>query len=234
MHTEHFRPKKQVDIEDDPSQRGYWWLGAAWKNLLPACGHCNRSPGVDHPTGLSYGSGKGNRFPLLPGSPRANGPGQENAELPVLIDPSYEEPSHYFTFRVLDDLSFATIKHLKTTAEQFRATGTMEILGINRDGLVRMRTAHLKSVKYAVRGYIKAAKVLNQAIAGNAPQPVIDQCQTDVQQEWDELYDTYLNPSRQYLHATVRLVESELCSAGLKLSSLLQGRDLHLPAASLV
>jgi hypothetical protein len=37
---EHYRPKGAVD--GDAGHRGYWWLGAAWENLLPSCIDCNR------------------------------------------------------------------------------------------------------------------------------------------------------------------------------------------------
>jgi len=37
---EHYRPKGAVD--GDAAHRGYWWLGAAWENLLPSCIDCNR------------------------------------------------------------------------------------------------------------------------------------------------------------------------------------------------
>lgn len=37
---EHFRPKGEV--EGEPAHRGYWWLAAAWENLLPSCIDCNR------------------------------------------------------------------------------------------------------------------------------------------------------------------------------------------------
>ncbi|MBX8485227.1 hypothetical protein [Pseudomonas cichorii] len=233
MHTEHFRPKREVHANDDPKQRGYWWLGACWENLLPACGYCNRSPGIDHTTGWRYGSGKGVRFPLLPGSPRAILPGEEALESPVLINPAEDEPSDYFTFRQLSGLSFATINHLPTIAQQIRAMGTMEICGLNHDGLVRQRTTHLKGVAIVARGYVEAAIRLNETIARRAPQATIEECKVKVDTALDDLYDAYLLPSCAYLHATVRCIEKEFWSAGLRLKELLANRELYLPAHNL-
>ncbi len=233
MHTEHFRPKGEVHKDDDPTQRGYWWLGASWENLLPACGHCNRSPGTDHPTGLTYTSGKGYRFPLLPGSPRAISPGEEHLEYPVLVNPAEEEPSDYFTFRHLNGFSFAVINHLPTFKAQLRAMGSMEIYGLNRPGLVRLRTAYLKGVALATRTYIKAAIKLNKAIAQGANQTSISEAEAEADSALDELYKTYLLPSCPYLHAAVRYIENEFWNAKLSLKDLLAGKELYLPSHNL-
>lgn len=233
MHTEHYRPKREVDALDEPTQRGYWWLGACWDNLLPACAHCNRSPGVDHTTGWSHGSGKGNRFPLLPGTPRAMLPGEEMMESAVLINPTEDEPSDYFTFQQFSGLSFATINHLPTVNAQLRAMGTMEICGLNHDGLVRQRTAHLKRAAIAARRYIEAAIELNKAITKRAPQASLDDYKNKVDTAMDELYEAFLLPSCVYLHATVRCIEKEFWAVGLRLKTLLANRELYLPTHNL-
>ncbi|MES2264736.1 MAG: hypothetical protein V4724_40075 [Pseudomonadota bacterium] len=38
--VEHHRPKGGV--QEDDTHRGYWWLAAAWENLLASCIDCNR------------------------------------------------------------------------------------------------------------------------------------------------------------------------------------------------
>lgn len=54
--VEHFRPKKGV-MGDSSGHRGYWWLAAAWDNLLPSCLDCNRRRFQPTPESLSSLSG---------------------------------------------------------------------------------------------------------------------------------------------------------------------------------
>lgn len=236
MHIEHYRPKKEVDAVDDPSCRGYWWLGADWDNLLPACSRCNSAPGVDHPTGHNYKSGKGIRFPLLPGSIRANTPGEEVYEMPVLINPANDQPSDYFSFRtslLTDSLSFATPKQLRTIHDQMRAQGSIDFYGLNEPGLVRERSSHIKKVTFSCRQLLKTLSNYNKIIKQSTIEKEILQAKTELQSELDEFYDAYLTADKVYLHATVKCVESELLKVGLSLKELLGGYDLHLPQSAL-
>ena len=79
--VEHFRPKKSVAGED---HGGYWWLAFDWTNLRLAHPTVNRRK-TDYLTGEKRG--KGTYFPLKSGTVRANSPGEESQEEPVLLDP---------------------------------------------------------------------------------------------------------------------------------------------------
>lgn len=97
--VEHFRPKGGVD-DGDP--RRYFWLAWTWKNLLFACTTCNCKP---------Y---KGNKFPLQLGTQplplptrvevlAGQGPAFEiEAEHPMLIDPSREDPMDHIVWLPLN------------------------------------------------------------------------------------------------------------------------------------
>ncbi len=79
--VEHFRPKKSVAGE---KHGGYWWLAFDWTNLRLAHPTVNRRK-TDY---LSREMrGKGTYFPLRDGTDRANSPGEESQEEPVLLDP---------------------------------------------------------------------------------------------------------------------------------------------------
>lgn len=80
-HVEHFRPKKGVTGE---KHGGYWWLAFDWTNLRLAHPTVNRRK-TDYLTGEKRG--KGTYFPLKSDTVRANSPGEESQEEPVLLDP---------------------------------------------------------------------------------------------------------------------------------------------------
>ncbi len=87
--VEHFRPKAAArsTVGGKLERPGYYWLAYDWENLLFACEQCNRR-------------GKGNAFPLAspPALPRSHHQGIQ-AEQPVFIDPSREDPSVHIGFR---------------------------------------------------------------------------------------------------------------------------------------
>jgi uncharacterized protein (TIGR02646 family) len=86
-HVEHFRPKLRVD--EWPSgvhtYPGYYWLAYAWSNLFL----CKQLINVSY---------KKNFFPLLEGSIRNWNHHDANIEIPLLIDPSIENPRDYIRF----------------------------------------------------------------------------------------------------------------------------------------
>lgn len=98
---EHYRPKKAVTDENDVPvtidvdgtarpHPGYYWLAYEWRNLLPACQLCNqRSTDKTDSARL----GKRNRFPVA--GFRATGPGEEEDESPLLINPTIDDPEQH-------------------------------------------------------------------------------------------------------------------------------------------
>lgn len=114
---EHYRPKGAV--EGDAAHRGYWWLGAAWENLLPCCIDCNRRRFQLTPVDVTsltamaipgyvrgfvpLKTGKGASFPIrgvritAEPSPRAS-PGALAAEQPLLLNPCEDEPADHLLY----------------------------------------------------------------------------------------------------------------------------------------
>jgi hypothetical protein len=98
---EHFRPKGAIvdDVTNQPIRRivtgdehpGYYWLTYEWQNLLPSCVLCNQpstEPG-------NQPIGKRNYFPLADETKRAQQPGDEAQEDPLLLHPVQDDPSEH-------------------------------------------------------------------------------------------------------------------------------------------
>ena len=93
--VDHFRPKASVD--DETEHEGYWWLAFDWRNYRYASQWCNQRR--NDANNLTKG-GKGDQFPLKPGSYRARHEGDaHDAEEPMLLDPSDPEDWTLLTFR---------------------------------------------------------------------------------------------------------------------------------------
>lgn len=111
---EHYRPKKGYTLYPDTTLRtGYYWLAYEWSNLLLSCSKCNRN----------Y---KKNHF-LLSDETKRDIPNRNiNNELPLLINPSSEDPHDFIIF------------HRHIAAPRFavgpkyeRAKHTIELLKLN-------------------------------------------------------------------------------------------------------
>lgn len=86
--VEHFRPKGAVQQRRGEAKQfpGYYWLTYEWINLLFSCEKCNRS--------------KGMLFPLeCPERCSQNHHGNPDAESPLFIDPSRDDPQQHLRFR---------------------------------------------------------------------------------------------------------------------------------------
>ncbi len=138
--VEHFRPKKDVTDESlqpvfDGERRhpGYYWLAYDWFNLIPSCIECNR-PSTS-PEGRPRG--KRNRFPVR--GFRAFKPGDEKREEPLLLNPwKVDDPGKHLTFG--DELGVLG-------AETEEGTKTLEVLDLNREGLLEARKEAYGQVK---------------------------------------------------------------------------------------
>jgi hypothetical protein len=119
---------------------GYYWLAYDWTNLVPVCGMCNGR--------------KSTRFPLMPGSKYATRPGGEKGEKPVFLHPALgrENPENHFEYR-------AKTGYLKPKTE--RARLMIEILDLNREGLVDERRAAYQACVDLMTDYLDTAKDFN-------------------------------------------------------------------------
>lgn len=117
----HHRPRwGAVGVSGEVDPPAYWWLTYAWDNLYPACTDCVRL--------------RGSRFPVA-GS-RATGTHDLDDERPLLLDPLVDDPDEHLRY------------HADGTVSAFTACGrtTHDVLGLNRDSLVRARKAVLDQV----------------------------------------------------------------------------------------
>lgn len=105
--VDHFRPKgrvtdegnRPIEIDDGNGNKishpGYYWLAYYWKNLLPACADCNRAR--KHPvSGEKMLFGKWDKFPVR--DYRATGPGDEDKEEALLLNPVLDNPEKHLEF----------------------------------------------------------------------------------------------------------------------------------------
>lgn len=87
--VEHFRPKGAAQQTKSAARLvpGYYWLAFKWDNLLVSCERCNTSH-------------KGSLFPLKDPNVRARHHDDDLCvEVPLLVDPSQEDPRDHIRFR---------------------------------------------------------------------------------------------------------------------------------------
>jgi hypothetical protein len=107
-------------------QPGYFWLAYAWTNLLFACELCNSRF-------------KKNLFPLASPKARARRPSDDvDAEQPLFIDPSREDPTIHIGFRK---------EYPYAIRGGRRGKVTWTALGLDREALAESRREHLKVVE---------------------------------------------------------------------------------------
>lgn len=176
---EHFRPRAAVHEKNGQKvAEGYWWLTWSWENLFRACGTCNDK---NH---------KGNLFPLLDESTRLSvmraPPGDE---LPLLIDPTREDPIRFIEFRIQgvdanceDQWRPFPRRGLKGD-EPKRALRTIEVFGLDRGDILKFYTQRVTDLSGCV-DLVKAQIDRNDS--------------TGVARSWRRLLHTAFNPCAQY------------------------------------
>ncbi len=144
--VEHYRPKSGYLHGKRLVTPGYWWLAAAWENLLPSCIDCNRAREHDlvGPDGRAV-AGKASQFPVA--GKRARRPGaQATAELPLLLDPTVDNPADFLTFS--DDGNVAPLR--ASGPDRARSEATIHITALRRLGLANGRKAVAITVATAI------------------------------------------------------------------------------------
>lgn len=127
---EHFRPKARVTDRHtskplmtrhgDRPHPGYYWLAYDWQNLLFACGLCNRP---HRRSDDERRIGKWDHFPLIDEEQRAEAPGGEAGEQPLLINPLVEDPAEHIDVTP-EGVLFAV-------SGSSRGQACIELLGLN-------------------------------------------------------------------------------------------------------
>jgi uncharacterized protein (TIGR02646 family) len=203
MIVEHYRPKGGFDLPNGKRQiPGYWWLGSTWTNLLPSCWDCNSERGHDY-EGTRRVTGKANRFPLNDERRRATTPGQEHHEDPRLLDPTVDDPDEHLEF-----VEKGVIKPREQEGEKDRrGDETIEVLGLRRPNLVRVRRDHLKNVEGAIKRYRKALRRVDRNEL---------EADEDLGEASDELKE-YMEPGAAYAGMARQHIRRELANLGVPL-----------------
>ena len=117
--VEHFRPKEAVIHNGKLENPGYYWLTYDWDNLLYSCNKCNKK--------------KGNNFPLKDEAQRARNHNMAiTNELPLLLNPSAQDPEDYLEFLGLEIVA-------KPGVNNEVAIKTLDTIKLQRDELFHLR-----------------------------------------------------------------------------------------------
>jgi hypothetical protein len=174
---EHWRPKGDVEeeIEEADAQgrlrtrtrkrgRGYYWLAAAWNNLLPSCIDCNRRRTQKLlPDGEERVIGKGNFFPLKTGCVRADCQGEEAGEEPLLLNPYHDDPSLALAFG--DECELRPRSTDGKTADDPRALVSIQVYALNRSGLVLARMQMLFEMRQHMHVFRQLTDLMKDPLA---------------------------------------------------------------------
>jgi uncharacterized protein (TIGR02646 family) len=151
---EHFRPKGGVVINGKLETPGYYWLGAEWTNLLPACPDCNRKRRKEFEQGVDV-SGKANIFPVEDETKRWRNHRAECKEVHLLLNPCDDKPESHLEF-----LRDGVIRAKKRgSVESLRGLRSIEVFGLRRSDLVEQRAEKERLVRTAVERALKAAEI---------------------------------------------------------------------------
>lgn len=156
QHVDHHRPKTRARRDPEvPAtyQEGYWWLAYEPDNLLFACQGCNTN--------------KSDWFPLSVGSPVGNSATGTSGELPLLIDPTQEDPSAHLTF-----VWSKAARKWRIVHKSDRGKRTIEILRLDRDDLDILRD---KVVRSFLRHY-NEGKVSSGPVSDEEPYTLLRSC----------------------------------------------------------
>ena len=140
---DHFRPiRAAVDLDGETVRPGYWWLAYSWQNIYLVCQQCNRN--------------KGSRFPVLGRRARSLGDNVA-AERAILLDPcaDEDEPDKHLLFG--ED---GYVASRSEGGEVDRGAITIDILGLNRAGLVQERRRTAEQLQAGLRGRALAASII--------------------------------------------------------------------------
>lgn len=154
MPVDHFRPKQEVDEDDDHC--GYWWLAFDWENYRCACTFCNSRRIMDATSG-----GKQNHFPLMPGATRACNPDDNLEEdVPALLDPFEpdDEKLLWFDSDGMPEASPQCPEELEC-----KVTNSIDIFHLHETKLVRKRNRLRLDIDKDVRDLRDALEQDNRA-----------------------------------------------------------------------
>jgi uncharacterized protein (TIGR02646 family) len=195
--VEHYRPKGGVTVLKEGKSvlepPGYYWLAAAWENLLPSCADCNRprKQTVEGVPEQLYG--KGNQFPIT-NVQRATEKGRERYERRLLLHPCRDKPEEHLTF--------TEAGNVVSVGESRMGEESIRVYALRRHGLMQERMARAKEIMAAVRSY----QVAKQVLAANPSSPELQQ----LLEFHVVALCSFLQPDRPYLAMARQLIAQEL------------------------
>jgi hypothetical protein len=141
--VDHYRPKLRAQrTENEVDDSGYKWLAFSWENLRYAANCANRRS-TNHETG--FVEGKGDWFPLLPGSTVASWNNRcIEDEKPLLLDPVNRDDVSLV--HVSDDGTIVPSR-LATGSDKQRVIVSAKTYGLNLPRLKEARLRHMREVK---------------------------------------------------------------------------------------
>jgi uncharacterized protein (TIGR02646 family) len=160
--VDHFRPKNRV-ADTNPPHDGYWWLAFDPSNFRYSCTFCN-SLRKNPDSGET--EGKGDKFPLLDGSPRASNPGEEANENPVLLDPCNTADPGLLDFL---DNGQPCARYPDHDIRRQRAEQSIKLYHLDHPALIEQRKALAGKIKSWIN---KADRLFDRCDTGD---PTIDQ-----------------------------------------------------------
>lgn len=207
---EHFRPKGRV--ANCPEHPGYWWLAARWDNLLASCIDCNRRryqgaqqlahDPLDGEVDGQFYLGKGDLFPILGEQYAFSEADDHDAENAALIDPTRRNPKAHLMWLQEQELSLVGPREQDGVLDPY-GWHTYRVFGLNRQGLVELRTARLREVQAQV---VFIEKMLDRALL--MPEPFASTQQDDAFEELLSLY-RYAEPDQPFSAMVEDLLDRE-------------------------
>jgi hypothetical protein len=200
--VEHYRPKGEVIEGSARLKPGYYWLAATWKNLLPRCTDCNSPRRQVTPEGKKVVRGKGNLFPLAPGSRRARAPGQEKREKALLLHPELDQPAKHLDFPTDRERAGIVRPMLQRGRPSPKGDASIHVYALDRPQLVRAR----KNFAERLLSHLRNTRNSERRFRANPGDP-------DLEQEYREnIADlvTFLAPDQPYSAMARQIAKAEL------------------------
>lgn len=205
MDVEHWRPKNQVELADGTAKKpAYYWLAASWDNLLPSCIDCNRKRNqVDALTHELEPLGKLDQFPLADEASRAERPGDEVDEEPLLLHPCRDDPQLVLQY----DASAVVTPRVTTGLDLAKAKASIRVFALNRTMLVLQRKEHADIVRLRLATITALATLLVEHDA--LPEPVVIAIEDVILHEMRAVQRAR-DPKRPYTALTREIVDAHL------------------------
>ncbi|MEI9883310.1 hypothetical protein [Atlantibacter hermannii] len=224
MDVEHYRPKGKVN--ESQGHPGYWWLALEWENLLPSCIDCNRRRGQKSYTLQDDGTfvfiddtenaGKECAFPVS-GVYRAQGRQDDlTLEIPLLINPCEHDPRDHLRWHINNlKLPLLLANSVQNLPDE-RGVKSIEIMGLNRFGLVTKRAEVLQPVVVQINSIFELIDIT----ATLPPCEARDKYLTKIGRDIDALQTCY-EPGREYAGMIKSYIDSHMDTLKEELARLL-------------